>query len=170
MKNILKLLGLCALVAVAASCSRSRAEQMKLAERLSIECDPEVLALVGDKIPVNLAVTYPDGYFHPKATLEVTPVLVYSDGNEQVGPTFTYQGEKVLDNYRVIPTSGATVSQHVDFAYEEGVEKSYLELRSVAYYKGLLQDYTRNLLSLMRLDFLEEITGHYIRNKTFEAD
>ena len=99
MKNILKLLGLCALVAVAASCSRSRAEQMKLAERLSIECDPEVLALVGDKIPVNLAVTYPDGYFHPKATLEVTPVLVYSDGNEQVGPTFTYQGEKVLDNY-----------------------------------------------------------------------
>ena len=137
MKNILKLLGLCALVAVAASCSRSRAEQMKLAERLSIECDPEVLALVGDKIPVNLAVTYPDGYFHPKATLEVTPVLVYSDGNEQVGPTFTYQGEKVLDNYRVVPTSGATVSQHVDFAYEEGVEKSYLELRSVAYYKGL---------------------------------
>ncbi len=137
MKNILKFLGLCALVAVAASCSRSRAEQMKLAERLSIECDPEVLALVGDKIPVNLAVTYPDGYFHPKATLEVTPVLVYSDGNEQVGPTFTYQGEKVLDNYRVVPTSGATVSQHVDFAYEEGVEKSYLELRSVAYYKGL---------------------------------
>ena len=108
MKNIFKLLGLCALVAAAASCSSSRAEQMKLAERLGIDCTPEVLALVGDKIPVDLAVTYPDGYFHPKATLDVTPVLVYA-GGEQVGPTFTYQGEKVLDNFTVVPTSGGTV-------------------------------------------------------------
>ena len=135
MKNIFKLLGLCALVAAAASCSSSRAEQMKLAERIGIDCTPEVLALVGDKIPVDLSVTYPDGYFHPKATLDVTPVLVYTDG-EQVGPTFTYQGEKVLDNFTVVPTSGGTVRQHIDFAYDEGVEKAYLELRSVAHYKG----------------------------------
>ena len=119
MKNIFKLLGLCALVAAAASCSSSRAEQMKLAERLGIDCTPEVLALVGDKIPVDLAVTYPDGYFHPKATLDVTPVLVYA-GGEQVGPTFTYQGEKVLDNFTVVPTSGGTVRQHVDLLANRG--------------------------------------------------
>ena len=135
MKIIFKFLGLCAMVALAASCGRSRAEQMKLAENLLIDCDPEVLALVGDKIPANISVTYPAGYFHPKATLDVTPVLVYGD-NEQVGPTFNYQGEKVLDNYQVVPESGGTVRQHVDFAYEEGVEQAHLELRSVAYYKG----------------------------------
>ena len=135
MKKIFKILALCAAVAVAVSCSKSRAEQMRLAENIRIDCDPEVLALVGDKIPVNLTVTYPAGYFHPKATLDVTPVLVYA-GGEQKGPTFTYQGEKVLDNYKVVPSSGGTVREHVDFDYEEGVAQAYLELRSVARYNG----------------------------------
>jgi hypothetical protein len=135
MKIIFKFLGLCAMVALAASCGRSRAEQMKLAENLLIDCDPEVLALVGDKIPVDLTVTYPDGYFHPKAILEVTPVLVYG-GNEQTGPTFTYQGEKVLDNFNVVPSSGGNARERFSFDYEEGVEQAYLELRSNATFKG----------------------------------
>ncbi|MBR1498847.1 MAG: hypothetical protein IJ615_04360 [Bacteroidaceae bacterium] len=64
----------------------------------------------------------------------------------------------------------------VEKAFADAEEQTVWEFitqtnhKDVAYYKGLLQDYTRNLLSLMRLDFLEEITGHYIRNKTFEAD
>lgn len=40
--------------------------------------------------------------------------------------------------------------------------------KDVTYYKGLLQEYTRDLLMVMREDFLEEITGHHIKNKTFE--
>ena len=136
MKVIAKILLLCAVVAVAASCGKSRAEQMKLAEKVQIDCTPEVLALVGDKIPVTLTVTYPDGYFHPKATLEVTPVLVYSNGEEQKGPTFTYQGEKVLDNYKVVAKTGGTVREQFAFDYEEGVEQAHLELRGVAGYNG----------------------------------
>ena len=42
--------------------------------------------------------------------------------------------------------------------------------KDVTFYKGLLQEYTRELLMVLRLDFLEEITGHYIKNKTFEDD
>lgn len=38
----------------------------------------------------------------------------------------------------------------------------------VTHYKGLLFRYTKDLLMVMRLDFLEEITGHHIHNKTFE--
>lgn len=135
MKKVFKALALCALVVSAASCSKSRAEQMKLAENVDVKCNPEVLALVGDKIPAEITVTYPAKYFHPKATLEVTPVLVY-EGGEQVGPTFTYQGEKVKDNYKVVAYDGGTVKESVAFKYEKGVEKSYLELRSTAYYKG----------------------------------
>lgn len=135
MKKVFKALALCALVVSAASCSKSRAEQMKLAENVDVKCNPEVLALVGDKIPAEITVTYPAKYFHPKATLEVTPVLVY-EGGEQVGPTFTYQGEKVQDNYKVVAYAGGTVKESVAFKYEKGVEKSYLELRSTAYYKG----------------------------------
>ena len=135
MKNSFKILFLCAAAVAAASCSKSRAEQMQLAENVKIDCTPEVLALVGDKIPVDLTVTYPAGYFHPKAMLDVTPVLVYG-GREQTGPTFTYQGEKVLDNYKVVPSRGGTVREHFDFDYEEGVGRAYLELRGVARYKG----------------------------------
>ena len=135
MKKITRILLLCAAVVAAAACSKSRAEQMKLAEKVQIDCTPEVLALVGDKIPVSLSVSYPEGYFHPKATMEVTPVLVYSNGEEQKGPTFTYQGEKVMDNYKVVAKAGGTVREQFAFDYEEGVEQAHLELRGVAYYK-----------------------------------
>ncbi|MBO7077168.1 MAG: hypothetical protein J6W01_02870 [Bacteroidales bacterium] len=135
MKNIFKIFLLFAAVVVAASCGKSRAEQMKLAENVQITCTPEVLALVGDQIPVDLTVTYPDGYFHPKAILEVTPVLVYGGGEEQKGPTYIYQGEKVLDNFTVVPKTGDTVREKFAFNYAEGVEQAYLELRGVARYK-----------------------------------
>lgn len=42
--------------------------------------------------------------------------------------------------------------------------------KDVTYYKGLLQEYTQDLLMVMRQDFLEEITGKHIKNKTFEKD
>ena len=136
MKKFTGFLALCAMVLAFASCSASRAEQMKLAEKVSVSSNPEVLALVGDKIPADITVTFLAKYFHPAAILEVTPVLVY-EGGEQVGKTFKYQGEKVKDNYRVIASNvDNSVTEKVAFDYVPGVEKSYLELRSVAYYKN----------------------------------
>lgn len=136
MKKFTGFLALCAMVLAFASCSASRAEQMKLAEKVSVSSNPEVLALVGDKISADITVTFPAKYFHPAAILEVTPVLVY-EGGEQVGKTFKYQGEKVKDNYRVIASNvDNSVTEKVAFDYVPGVEKSYLELRSVAYYKN----------------------------------
>lgn len=38
----------------------------------------------------------------------------------------------------------------------------------VTYYKGLLLEYTKDLLLVMRHDFLEEITGEHINSKAFE--
>ena len=133
MKKIFKVLALAALVIAAASCSKSRAEQMRLAENIKIQCNPEVLALVGDQIPADLTVTYPEGYFSPTAVMVVTPVLVY-EGGEQKGKAFVYQGEKVKDNYKVVAKAGGTVKEHVAFAYEPGVEQSHLELRSTVFY------------------------------------
>lgn len=39
--------------------------------------------------------------------------------------------------------------------------------KDVTYYKGLLLEYTKDLLMVMRQDFLEEITGKYINCKAF---
>ena len=40
--------------------------------------------------------------------------------------------------------------------------------KDVTYYKGLLFEYTKDLLLVMRHDFLEEITGEHINSKAFE--
>lgn len=37
----------------------------------------------------------------------------------------------------------------------------------VAYYKSLLKEYAKELLMVMRIDFLEEITGKHINGKAF---
>lgn len=38
----------------------------------------------------------------------------------------------------------------------------------VTYYKGVLYEYTKDLLMVMRIDFLEEITGKHINCKAFK--
>lgn len=48
----------------------------------------------------------------------------------------------------------------------ERITKSNHE--DVTYYKGLLYEYTKDLLMVMRIDFLEEITGKQIKGKAFE--
>ena len=50
----------------------------------------------------------------------------------------------------------------------ERITKSNHE--DVTYDKGLLQEYTGDLLMVMCQDFLEEITGKYIKNKVFEEE
>lgn len=58
-------------------------------------------------------------------------------------------------------------------AYSDAVEQTWWERisktnhKDVTYYKGLLQEYTRDLLMVMRNDFLEEVTGQHINSKNF---
>lgn len=62
----------------------------------------------------------------------------------------------------------------IEPAYKDATEITLWERitqsnhKDVTYYKGLLQGYTRDLLMVMRNDFLEEITEKHIKNKTFE--
>lgn len=64
----------------------------------------------------------------------------------------------------------------IEPAYKDAVEQTLWERitktnhEDVTYYKGLLLEYTRDLLMVMRQDFLEEITGKHIKNKVFEDD
>ena len=133
MKSFYKLVLLAAAVAATVSCSKSRPEQMQMAENVKIECQPSVLEAVGNDIPVTIKVTYPKDYFHPEAVMVVTPVLVYEGGTQTSAP-YTYQGDNVKDNNKVIPSAGGSVIESFSFRYVEGMEKSYLELRSVAFY------------------------------------
>ncbi len=130
MKNLMRVLAAAAAIAIAASCG-SMEQMAKQAESLVITCDPAVLEVIGGSIDATVSVTYPEGYFLPKAILEVTPVLVYDGGEAKMEEPFMYQGEKVKDNYKVVSSKGQTVTEKVHFDYVEGMENSYLELRGV---------------------------------------
>jgi len=64
----------------------------------------------------------------------------------------------------------------VNAAYQEASKRTLWERicktnhKDVARYKSELESYTRELLMVMRHDFLEEITGRYIESKAFEDD
>lgn len=123
-----------ALVALAAVACSSAEKMAQMSENVIVECNPAVLEAVAGNIDATLTVTYPEGYFHPKAILAVTPVIVY-EGGEQAASTLMYQGEKVKDNYKVVAKDGGVVTEKVHFTYVPGMEKAHLELRGVASYK-----------------------------------
>ena len=137
MKKSIKFLAVAlGLAAVACSSPKKMAEQ---AENVIAKCEPAVLEVVADKIDATVTVTYPKDYFHPKAVLTVTPVIVY-DGGEQAMEPFKFQGEKVKDNYQTVSSNGATITKKVHFTYAKGMEKCYLELRGVVSYKDKTVD------------------------------
>ena len=132
MKRTLKFLAAAAMIVAAASCA-SIEKMAKMAENVKVTCEPGVLEVVDNSIDPVVSVTYPADYFHPKAILEVTPVIVYEGGEAKMAPII-YQGEKVKDNYKAVSSAGQTVKERLHFDYVPGMEKSRLELRGVARY------------------------------------
>ena len=124
-----------ALVALAAAACSSPEKMAEMAENVTVKCEPAVLEVIGGSIDATVSVTYPEDYFHPKAILEVTPVIVYEGGEAAMEP-FIFQGEKVEDNYEVVPSAGATITKKVHFEYVPGMENCYLELRGVVKHKS----------------------------------
>lgn len=138
MKKTIKMLSASVLAFAAVACS-SPEKMAEMAEGVTVKCEPAVLEVIGGKIDADVTVTYPADYFHPKAILEVTPVIVYEGGEAKMEPYY-FQGEKVLDNYQTVPSEGTTVTKKVSFDYAPGMENSYLELRGVVKYKNKATD------------------------------
>ena len=134
MKKSIKFLAAAILGFAAVACSSPK-KMAEMAENVIVKCDPAVLEVVGGEIDATVTVTYPEDYFHPKAILEVTPVIVYEGGEAKMQP-YMFQGEKVKDNYQVVPSEGTTVTKKVHFDYVPGMEKCHLELRGTVRYKA----------------------------------
>ena len=138
MRRISNFLSVAVLGFAAIACS-SPEKMAEMAENVIVNCDPAVLEVKAGEINATVTVTYPEDYFHPKAILEVTPVVVFEGGESKMAP-FVFQGEKVQDNFETVPSTGATVTKKVKFEYAPGMEKSYLELRGVVKYKSKAVD------------------------------
>lgn len=88
-----------------------------------------------------------------------------------------YKGKPlVLDEQKLRKLMTDDDREGINAAYKDAKEQTLWERvtksnhSDVTYYKGLLEAYTRDLLMVMREDFLEEIRGHNIENKAFEDD
>lgn len=112
----------------AIGCS-SASKMAEMYENVKVGCDPEVLEVIAGEIDAVVTVSYPAGYFHPKALLEVVPVLVYDGGEEEMRPV-VYQGEKVKDNFKSVSSDGQTVRERIHFDYVKGMEHARLEFRA----------------------------------------
>ena len=90
--------------------------------------NPEVLEVVGGKVPVTITGKFPEKYFKKNATVEVTPVLRW-EGGEAKGQPAMFQGEKVQGNDQTISyKAGGTYTMKASFDYVPEMAKSELYL------------------------------------------
>ena len=102
---------LIAAVALLASCNKS------LPEPDQITVNPNPLVKVGNKVDAQITGTFPAKKFAKKGVLVVTPVLKYA-GQESVGESVTYVGEKAKENGKLVNyKEGGKYSQSCSFDY-----------------------------------------------------
>ena len=95
---------------------------------------------------------------------------------EEVAPEELKRTPLILEESKLRKLKTDDDREMIDEAYKDATERTLWERvnksnhKDVTFYKGLLEEYTRDLLMIMRHDFLEELTGHHIENKTFEDD
>ncbi len=123
-------------VAVAATttfCANPQ-QMAKLASMTKTSCNPQILEATAGQIKASYTIEFPANYFIPKAYMRVTPELIYANNQKEVGEEFWLQGEKIRDNYAVVPyKTSKSHTRTVVFPYKPGMEKATLQLRVTIY-------------------------------------
>ncbi len=118
MKNLFKMtlvLVAAALTMTSCDCFKKMAKDPKA---ITITCTPDVLVLNNGKVVADVAAEVPAKYFNKKASLKVTPALVY-EGGVTKGNTLLLQGEKVADNGMLVKNKESlSIKRHIEFAYK----------------------------------------------------
>ena len=128
MKNLFKM----TLVLVAAALTMTSCDcfkkMAKKSNAVTITCTPDVLVLNNGKVVADIVAEIPAKYFNKKASLKVTPALVY-EGGVALGNTLLLQGEKVASNGMLVKNGEAlTIKRHVEFAYKPEMQVCNLVL------------------------------------------
>jgi Flp pilus assembly protein TadD/outer membrane protein OmpA-like peptidoglycan-associated protein len=128
MKSVLKsglLLAAMSLLLMGCNCYNKMQKKVGVVTSTSV---PAVLTLQGKEVKSTYTVEFPANYFNKKATLRITPVLVFESGELAGTPSYA-QGSKVRDNYTVIGKNGGKITQSVTFPYSDKMKQSTLKLR-----------------------------------------
>ena len=122
-----------AIVLFATSCSSS----LKPLSQSNFKVTPSPLETVGMEVPVTVNGTFPEKWFHPNATVTITPVLKYAGNKELKATPYTYQGEKAAGNGITISKKrGGNFVMNFKFPYQKGMEVAELFMRFDAQIKN----------------------------------
>ncbi len=117
------LFSLIAAMVVLASCNKT----LPNPEQISV--NPNPLELKGGKVNAEITGTFPEKKFAKKGVLVVTPVLKF-DGQEVLGESVTYVGEKAKENGKTVNyRDGGRYSQSCSFDFVPAMIQSELYLR-----------------------------------------
>ena len=92
---------------------------------------------------------------------------------EEITPNDPRSLEDILDEQKLRQLMTDDDREAIDNAYNDAAEQTVWERithtnhKDVTYYKGLLEEYTRELLLCTRCDFLDEATGEEITGQAF---
>ena len=104
----------------------------KNAETVKYEVTPSPLIVRGDSIELNINGSFPGKYFYKKASVDLTPTLMYG-GNSTPFRVESFQGEDAVGNATVIPYDAGKSFTYTDkIAYTPAMEKSELMLKTLA--------------------------------------
>lgn len=108
----------------------------KMAKRIDkvyITATPDILENKGDVVTVTIATEFPPRYFHKKAVMNITPVLVYENGETEL-PSMNFIGEKVNgDGVVVDKKEGGYYSYTVSIPYNDEMYNSLLIVEPLVY-------------------------------------
>ena len=129
-----KVIGLILITALLSSCGLN--QMIKDYEKVDYTVTPEVLENKGGNVEVEVKGYIPEKYFHPKAVVEVQPVLKYEEGEKELTP-FKLKGEKAKgEGTEISKQEGGSFTYATSFEYEKGMENATLVASPMASLKG----------------------------------
>lgn len=127
--KITKFLSLLLVVSFITSCGLSNMSSKY--ETVAITVTPPTLQAHAGKVGVTIDASFPEKYFAKSSTVEFTPVLISSKGENKFKP-ITIQGEEASGGEATIfYTTGGRFSYQDEMPYTNDMMESTLELRAV---------------------------------------
>ena len=102
-------------------------------DKVYISASPEILENKGNTVTVTIEADFPPRYFHKKAVMNITPVLVYEEGETEL-PPMNFIGEKVNgDGVVVSKKYGGAYSYTITIPYIDEMYNSLLIVEPLVY-------------------------------------
>ena len=102
-------------------------------DKVYITASPEILENKGNMVTVTINAEFPPKYFNKKTVMNITPILIYEEG-ETILPSMNFIGEKVSgDGIVVSKRHGGAFSYTFTIPYDDKMYNSLLIVEPIVY-------------------------------------